>query len=402
MRSFNVDDKLKDRETIKVAITKVCKSKKKRKTGSNNKYKLAQHILRNQDEYVEIILEKVVAFEIMMKSIELGEPIDPEILKKAYKPKKCTPFTIADGPSKKVREITSVPLFPDQIIHQLIIEASQPIFLREAYEYSCGSIPGRGIHKGAKYMKKIINHHNKHDKTAIKYGAQLDITKCYPSIPHSYLKKKLRRKFRGKLFIWLSFAIIDSYHDTEIDGEFYGIPIGYSTSQGFCNFTLTPVDHFIKEELGAEYYLRYMDDMILFGRNKKRLHKVVRAITGYLKDIGLKIKSSWQIFRFDYIDKKGKRRGRAFDTLGFRFFRDKTILRKRLALAIRRQVKRVNRMKKVTVHVAQSLMSRLGWLRHCNSFNFYHKYVKPFINIKKLKEVIRNESRKHNKACYAV
>ena len=128
-----------------------------------------------------------------------------------------------------------------------------------------------------------------------------------------------------------------------------------------------------------------MDDMILFGRNKKRLHKVVRAITGYLKDIGLKIKSSWQIFRFDYIDKKGKRRGRAFDTLGFRFFRDKTILRKRLALAIRRQVKRVNRMKKVTAHVAQSLMSRLGWLRHCNSFNFYHKYVKPFINIKKLK-----------------
>ena len=57
MRSFNVDDKLKDREIIKRAIVVVCKSKKRKKKGSNRKYKLAQHILRNQDKYIDEILE---------------------------------------------------------------------------------------------------------------------------------------------------------------------------------------------------------------------------------------------------------------------------------------------------------------------------------------------------------
>ena len=402
MRSFNVDDKLKDREIIKRAIVVVCKSKKRKKKGSNRKYKLAQHILKNQDKYIDEILEMISAFEKAMKALEMGEEIEPEILEKAYKPRKCPTFIAKDGSSKKVRSITGVPLYPDQIIQQLIIEVSEPIFLKESYEYSCGSIRGRGTHKGIKYIKKVIKRHSKYDKSAIKYGAQLDITKCYPSISHSYLKGQLRRKFRGKLFIWLSFAIIDSYHDFERDGEYYGIAIGYPVSQGFCNFALTPLDHYIKEELGIEYYVRYVDDKTLFCRNKKLLHKAVKAIIEFLKSIGLKIKENWQVFRFDYINKYGKRLGRAIDTLGCRFFRDKMILRKRNALAIRRQVRKISKMKKVTAHAAQSLMSRLGQLRHCNSYRFYQKYVKPFVDIRKLKEVIRNESRKHNQACCTV
>ena len=135
----------------------------------------------------------------------------------------------------------------------------------------------------------------------------------------------------------------------------------------------------------------------MFERNKKKLHHAVRKITEFLKSIKLIIKKTWQIFRFDYIDKKGKRRGRAFDTLGLRFFRDKVILRKRLALSIMRQARKISKTIKVTCHLAQSFMSRIGWLRHCNSYNFYHKHVKPYVNIRKLKEVIRYESRKHCK-----
>lgn len=224
------------------------------------------------------------------------------------------------------------------------------------------------------------------------------MAKCYESIPHKELKKQLRKKFRGKLFLWLAFAVIDSYHDKIVDGEPTGLPIGYSTSHWFCNFALTPLDYFIKQEMKIKYYIRYMDDMVLFGRNKKKLHKVVRFIMAYLDSIGLNLKHNWQVFRFDYIDRFGNRRGRDIDFLGYRFFRDKTILRKRNALTLRRQARRISRMREITPHEAQSLMSRLGWLRHCNSFNFWHKYVKPYINIKKIKEVIRNESRKYHQA----
>jgi RNA-directed DNA polymerase len=399
MHSFNVDDKLKDRTIIREALIKTCKAKKKKRVGPNRKYKQAQCILAHLNEYTEKTLGIVLAFEAKKLAEERGDTVSPEVLEKSFAPRKCVTFTTKDGPDKKTREINSVPLFPDQVIHQLVIIAAQPALMRGMYEYSCGSIPGRGIHKGKQYLEKYINHHLENNKAAIKYGAQLDAEKCYRSFAHSYLKGLLRKKFRGKLFLWIIFKIIDSYNYEIRDGEAYGLPIGFATSQWLCNFGMTPLDHFIKEVLGVEFYLRYMDDMIIFARNKKKLREAVKAIAVFLEPVGLRIKHTWQVFRFDYIDHQGRRRGRPFDTLGFRFFRDKLILRKRLALAIRRSVAKVGKTGKgVTAHAARSLMSRLGWLRHCDSYNFYNKYVKPFIDIKYLKEVIRSESREHNYA----
>lgn len=93
---------------------------------------------------------------------------------------------------------------------------------------------------------------------------------------------------------------------------------------------------------------------------------------------------------------------RAFDVLGFRFFRDKTILRKRNVLAISRQARRIGKVKSVTPHMARSMLSRMGSLKHCHSRNYYTKNVKPYVNIKKLKEVISIEDRKRNHATVAV
>jgi len=199
---------------------------------------------------------------------------------------------------------------------------------------------------------------------------------------------------RGKRFS--SFLTAARHYKIE-NGEKYGIPIGFPTSQWFCNFILTPIDHKIKNS-GVKYFVRYVDDLVFFGRSKKHLHKVMAIIKEELIKMGLKLKNIWQVFRYDYIDKKGKRRGRAFDFLGYRFFRDKIILRKRNALTISRQARRIKRVSNVTAHTARSMMSRLGDIRHCNSLNFYQKNVKPFIDIKKLKGVIRRESRKHNYA----
>ena len=325
MRSYNVDSKLKDREVIKEAITKVCKSKKKKKKGRNKKYKQAQEILKDIDNYVETILEIVTAFEIVQKAKEEGGPVDIEIYRKAFKPRTYPEFKVIDEASGKERDIISVPLFPDQIIHQLLITAGESVYMKGMYEYSCGSIPKRGIHKGTKYIKKVINHHTKVDKSEIKYCGQLDVTKCYQSISHTHLKGLLRKKFRGKLYIWLSYAVIDSYVCYTEGEENYGLPIGFSTSQWWCNFDLTPLDHYIKGELGVKHFVRYVDDIILFCKNKKKLHQIIKKVMEYLRSIGLKIKDNWQVFRFDYIDKFGERRGRALDTLGYRFFRDKTI-----------------------------------------------------------------------------
>lgn len=391
MKSFNVDDKLTNPEVIRCAIFAVCKSLKKSKW--KRKHKKAEMLLANMDSYVESTVVAVENFEKAKKLQELGLPVPEEISSKAWSPKGCSKFTVKDGPSKKERDIVSAGNIHDKIIHQLVVEAGKPVFMSGMYAHSCGSIPGRGTHDGVKYIKKIINHHTKHDKSAIKYGAVCDAQKCYQSFSHTVLKAQIRKKFRGKLFYWLMETIIDCYYSKIENGKKYGIPIGFPTSQWLCNFSLTATDHKIKS-IGVKYCARYVDDFVIFGRSKKFLHKVMATIKDELGKLGLKLKKTWQVFRYDYIDKEGERCGRAFDFLGYRFFRDKTILRKRNALVISRQARRTSKAPVVTAYNARSFMSRLGAIRHCNSLNFYQKNVKPFVSIKKLKEVIRIEDRK--------
>lgn len=131
---------------------------------------------------------------------------------------------------------------------------------------------------------------------------------------------------------------------------------------------------------------------------QKLLHKQVALITDLLAKDGIRIKDNWQVYRFDYIDRHGKRRGRDLDFLGLRFFRDKTILRKWLSLKISRQSRKLGKQEIISARNARSFMARIGWLRHCNSYNYYHKNIRPNVKIKKIKDVIRNEDRKQRDA----
>ena len=136
----------------------------------------------------------------------------------------------------------------------------------------------------------------------------MDISKFYPSIDNEILKQMLRRKIKDEDCLYLIDSIIDSNA---------GLPIGNYTSQWFSNFFLQGLDHYIKEKLGVKYYVRYVDDLILLGGNKKKLHATRKAISEYLNNIGLRLKDDWQVFKVN---------NRAIDFLGFRFFRKKTIL----------------------------------------------------------------------------
>lgn len=412
MHSFNVDNKLLDKNVIRLAIETTCKNKHKRNGKPTRKYLQARRILANIEKYTDDVYEIMRQYVAMKRAEELGETIKPGEYPKAFRPSTPRFFRIICDNGKE-RDIASVPLYPDQIVHQILILAGKSIFMRGMYSRSCGSIPNRGTHYGKRYLVRSIKRAAENRPASIKYAAQLDITKCYPHVDHAKLKETLRKKFRGKIFVWLCYDIIDSYTDALTGEAPRGIPIGFVTSQWFCNFLLTPLDHYIKEILGISCYVRYMDDMILFDRNKKHLHSVVKKIAEKAAEYGFHIKDNWQVFRFDYITKnelgkdgRAKHRGRAIDFLGFRFFRDKTILRKRNALKIRRAVAKLSKKfrdhRKIAPHEARSLMSRLGALRHCNSRNFYMKHIKPYIKIKKVKEIVSNESRSLANAVKAV
>ena len=64
-----------------------------------------------------------------------------------------------------------------------------------------------------------------------------------------------------------------------IDVTDVGISLGFYTSQWLSNWYLQGLDYYIKERLGAVHYMCYMDDMVIFGSNKKVLHRTRQAIS---------------------------------------------------------------------------------------------------------------------------
>lgn len=348
-RVGNIYQEIVKKENIRQAILNSSKGKKKRKG--------VMKVLDNISFYVDEI------YFIL--------------LNKNYKPSPYIKMRIHDGVRKKERIIYKPQFYPDQVIHWALMQQIQQIIEKGLYDYTCASIPERGIHYGAKYIKKILIK----DRKNTKYVLKLDVKKFYPSIDKNIMKRKFMRVIKDRDTLDLIDKIIDS---SEV-----GLPIGNYTSQWFANFYLQNLDHYIKEQLKVPYYIRYMDDMLLFHRNKKELRKIKEKIEQYLKNEKLILKENWQLFKVD---------SRPVDFIGYRFYRGYTTLRKGNFLRIKRRAKRIYKRKKITLTDASAMISYYGWLKHCDSYRFTKKDIKPYININELKGVVSYANRKHNKA----
>lgn len=215
---------------------------------------------------------------------------------------------------------------------------------------------------------------------------------------HDVLKVKFRELFKDEELIWLLDEIIDSIstcsateENTEtlqrlgvcvnvvvdddgrefIDGV--GIPIGNYVSQYDGNFNLSALDHWLKEEKGIKYYFRYMDDMVILNGSKEELHKLKREIDDFLaQNLKQVVKHNWQVF-------PSKVRG--IDFVGYRFFGEYTLLRKSTCKTFKKKMlaiskKRENNMSP-TYSEWCSFNSYMGWLKHCDSYRLFQKYVQP-------------------------
>lgn len=197
-----------------------------------------------------------------------------------------SPILIKDGMTGKDRAII-VPTLEELTVQHCIVNALKPMFYQGLYEHSYASTPGRGVHKGKKALQKwILN-----NKRGTKYVLKMDIRHFFDSIPHNILKLKLAKSIHDELMLHLLYEIIDTIPK--------GLPLGFYTSQWLSGWYLKPLDHFIKEELHADYYIRYMDDMVILGSNKKKLHRIRKEISSYLnRELGLTLKDNWQVFLF--------------------------------------------------------------------------------------------------------
>lgn len=308
-----------------------------------------------------------------------------------YRNSKHTPVRIRDGTSQKERWII-VPTLEELIVQHCVCRAMEEMFWKGMYSHSYASLPGRGAHKAKKVIEKWIDK----DPKNVKYVLKMDIHHFFDSIPHEILKAKLAKKIHDDQMLDLLFKIIDV-----VDA---GIPLGFYTSQWLSNWYLQELDHFVKEELHAVYYVRYMDDMIIFGSNKKVLHQIRLAISEYLEtNIGLELKDNWQVFRFSYTE-KGEDRGRALDFMGFQFYRNRTVLRKSIMLKGTRKARKIHKKpyqgRKPTVHDCRQMMSYLGWIDCTDTYGMYRKHIKPRINFHMMKRYISRYDKHDDRRVY--
>jgi hypothetical protein len=328
-----------------------------------------------------------------------------KLLMNGFKPSPYQTATVFDGASKKERVIKKPKYFPDQIVHWALIMQIEHLMMRGMYDWSCGSIPGRGQAR----CKQGVERWLRNDPANTKYCLKLDIKKFYQNVDNDLLKVMFRRIVKCPQTLALIDSIIDSTQ---------GLNIGNYTSQWFANFYLQGVDHYIKEKLryfkrrtrsvvkkvdAVVYYARYVDDMVLFGKNKKYLHKAREMLFSFLRnELRLEIKDNWQVFlvateRVDRETGKIRRVGRDVDFLGFRMNHKYTTVRRRLSLRIARRARKIAKKLKPSSNDCAAMVAYHGFIRHSDSYNYYRNRIKPYVNINKMKGLIGSETRAKRK-----
>ena len=301
------------------------------------------------------------------------------IILKGYTQKEPRIIERYDASARKWRTISEPAQWPDQYIHHALIQVIQPVMMRSMDMYCCGSIRGRGTH----YAKKAVERWMKEDVKGTRYCFCCDIRRFYDSLKPEVVKERMKELIKDARVLDIINRIVKD-----------GIKIGAYPSQWFANTTLQPLDNLIRQSGLCSHYVRYMDNITVFGTNKRSLRKLKRMVEEWLKDHKLGLKGDWQIYPI-VNDKRPN--GRMPDAVGYRYGRGYTIPRKhnllRLKRALNRFRKRLKNGKNIAVHMAESILSRIGQLEHCNNVHLYAMLFKG----QRVAAILKRVVRKHRK-----
>ncbi len=257
---------------------------------------------------------------------------------------------------------------------------------------------GKGTKEGIRYVKKYINKLKlNHDKV---YVLKCDIRKYFYSIDHEIILKKISRFVKDEQIYKLIENIIKStdynyvndaikkvinkeiqrieklnildkaYKIAELKSiPMYspgkGLPIGNMTSQLLAIFFLNDLDHYIKEKLYCKYYVRYMDDFIIFDYDKERLKEIRKKIEEKLKEFKLELNNKTNIYDLKH----------GFGFLGYYYFlKGKKLIIKINTKTKRRIKKKMRKLKKINASNYDSVKaSYMGYLKAAHSKNLLKK-----------------------------
>lgn len=204
------------------------------------------------------------------------------------------------------KRTAQVPTVSDKIVQHAICDnylydkLTTPLIMETS---AC--LKKRGTHYAVKLIKKQLRrHYRKYGKDF--YCLKCDIKSYFASIPHDKLR-----------------ILIDRYVDDEVVKSImlkyiglseHGLALGLQQSQLLANLYLSPLDHYCKEVLRAEFYDRHMDDFCIISPNREYLEMCLEKIKPFIEHLGLTLNPKTTIthnvinylgFTF-YIDDNGK------------------------------------------------------------------------------------------------
>lgn len=214
-----------------------------------------------------------------------------DLLDRTYRPGRYRHFRITDP---KPRKISAAP-FRDRVVHHALVQVLEPIFERGFMFDSYACRKGKGTHRAIRRARHYLERHGHVLKT--------DVVRFFPNVDHAILEGVVARRIRDPAVRWLVATILESGAGVlaaEATPSFFpgddlfalarprGLPIGNLTSQFFANVLLDRIDHFVKEVLRVPGYVRYADDLLLFGDDKRTMHEWRDALADALATLRLR------------------------------------------------------------------------------------------------------------------
>lgn len=288
--------------------------------------------------------------------------LQAELANKTYTPGGYRTFEIVEP---KRRMISAAP-YRDRVVHHALCNIIVPLFDRTFIHDSYANRVGFGTHRALRRFTEFAR--------SSRYVLQCDIKKYFPSIDREILKALVRRKLKCPDTLWLVDKIIDCGNAQEPVIEYFpgdelleplnrrrGLPIGNLTSQFYANIYLNGFDHYIKEQIKVQKYIRYVDDFALFADDRAFLADARLAVEEYLASLRLKIHPiKSQLFE----TKEGA------NFLGFRVFPD--VIRVRTE-NLRRGRQRLRKMQleysQGKINLSKIIQSMQSWQAHLKQGN---------------------------------
>lgn len=223
-----------------------------------------------------------VAWFLFRREAEL-ERLQSELARLRYRPAGYELISIRDP---KPRWIARVPI-ADRVVHTALVLLMEPIFLRSLSDDAYACRPGFGTHRA---ILRLLR-----DLRRFRYVIHLDVLKYFPSIDLDILRVLLERRIRDERFLEIVNRVLesgrglyDSKRPRRGQEEAWpppgrGLPIGSFTSQLFAaHVYLSDFDHFVKRDLHVPGYLRYCDDLFLFGNRRRKLRGWRQEVADWL------------------------------------------------------------------------------------------------------------------------